>query len=63
VSVQKGAILVQGKAAAICPALRDFPSDPTPLRVETAGVVGYVEDFKRARTPTWTERGSFWMGT
>ena len=30
--------MAAAKATAICPALRDFPSDLTPLGVETAGV-------------------------
>jgi hypothetical protein len=34
--------------------LRDF---------DTAGIAGYVEDFKRAKTPHWTKRCRLWIGT
>jgi hypothetical protein len=30
---------------------------------ETAGVAGYVEDLKRAKTPRWAKRCYSWMAT
>ncbi len=29
---------------------------------ETAGIVDYCEDLKRAKTPLWVKRYRFWMG-
>ena len=40
--------MVPAKAAAICPALRDFPSDPSPLGVETGGVAGLRRGFPKS---------------
>jgi hypothetical protein len=37
VPIHQWSILVPAKAAVVCPALRDFLSDPTPLGVETDG--------------------------
>ena len=39
--------MVLAKAAVICPALRDFPSDLTPLGVKTAGVAALRRGFSK----------------
>jgi len=31
--------------------------------LETAGIAGYSEDFKVAKTPLWAKRCRLWMGT
>jgi hypothetical protein len=41
----------------------DFGSGQGRSDFEAAGVVRYVEDFKRVRTPAWAKRCLLWMGT
>jgi len=41
----------------------DFGSGQGLSDFETAGIAGYSEDFKRAKTPPWAERCCLWMGT
>jgi hypothetical protein len=41
----------------------DFGSEQGLSNFETAGIAGYVEDFKRAKTPLWAQRCRLWMGT
>jgi hypothetical protein len=41
----------------------DFGSEQGLSHFETAGIAGYVEDFKRAKTPLWAKRCRLWMGT
>ncbi len=41
----------------------DFGSEQGLSNFETAGIAGYVEDFKRAKTPLWAKRCCLWMGT
>jgi hypothetical protein len=40
----------------------DFGSEQGLSNFETAGIAGYVEDFKRAKTPLWAKRCRLWMG-
>jgi len=41
----------------------DFGSEQGLSNFETAGIAGYVEDFKRAKTPLRAKRCRLWMGT
>jgi hypothetical protein len=41
----------------------DFGSEQGLSNFETAGIAGYVEDFKRAKTPLWAKRYRLWMDT
>jgi hypothetical protein len=41
----------------------DFGSEQGLSNFETAGITGYFEDFKRAKTPLWAKRCRLWMGT
>ncbi len=45
------------------PQMVDFGSEQGLSNFETAGIAGYVEDFKRAKTPLWAKRCRLWMGT
>jgi len=42
--------------------LSDFETNGVAVSA-IAGIVGYVEDFKRAKTPLWAKRCRLWMGT
>ena len=41
----------------------DFGSEQGLSDFETAGIAGYVEDFKRAKTPLRAKRCRLWMDT
>lgn len=41
----------------------DFGSEQGLSNFETAGIAGYVEDFKRAKTSRWAKRCRLWMDT
>jgi len=41
----------------------DFASEQGLSAFETTGIAGYVEDFKRAKTPLWAKRCRLWVGT
>ncbi len=41
----------------------DFGLEQGMSNFETAGIAGYVEDFKRAKTPLWAKRCRLWMDT
>ncbi len=41
----------------------DFGSEQGLSNFETAGIAGYFEDFKRAKTPLRAKRCRLWMGT
>jgi len=41
----------------------DFGSEQGLSAFETAGIVNYFEDFKRAKTPLRAERCRLWTGT
>ncbi len=41
----------------------DFGSEQGLSDFETAGIAGYFEDFKRAKTQLWAKRCRFRMGT
>jgi hypothetical protein len=41
----------------------DFGFQQGPSEFSTAGIVRYVEDFKRAKTPPGAERFHLWMDT
>ncbi len=41
----------------------DFGSEQGLSNFETAGIAGYVEDFKRAKTPLWAKRCRLRMDT
>jgi len=41
----------------------DFGSGQGRSFFATAGVARYVEDCKKARTPSWAERCHLWTGT
>ena len=45
------------------PEMVDFGSAQGLGDFETAGVAGYVEDLKRAKTPRWAKRCYSWMAT
>ena len=45
------------------PQMVDFGSEQGLSNFETGGVAGYVEDFKRAKTPLRAKRCRLWMGT
>jgi len=45
------------------PQMVDFGSEQGLSNFETAGISGYVEDFKRAKTPLRAKRCRLWMGT
>jgi len=45
------------------PQMVDFGSGQGLSDFETAGIVGYSEDFRRAKTPPWAERCRLWMDT
>jgi len=45
------------------PQMVDFGSEQGLSYFETGGIVGYVEDFKRAKTPLWAKRCLLWMDT
>ncbi len=45
------------------PKMVDFGSEQGLSNFETAGIAGYVEDFKRAKTPLWAKIYHLWMGT
>ncbi len=45
------------------PQMVDIGSEQGLSNIETAGIAGYVEDFKRAKTPLWAKRCRLWMGT
>ena len=45
------------------PQMVDIGSEQGLSNFETAGIAGYVEDFKRAKTPLWAKRCRLWMGT
>jgi hypothetical protein len=45
------------------PQMVDFGSEQGMSNFETAGIAGYVEDFKRAKTPLWAKRCRLWMDT
>jgi hypothetical protein len=47
----------------ICPQMVDFGSAQGLSDFETAGIVNYFEDFKRAKTPLWAKRCRLWMDT
>jgi hypothetical protein len=40
----------------------DIGSEQGLSNFETAGIAGYFEDFKRAKTPLWAKRCRLWMG-
>jgi hypothetical protein len=40
----------------------DFGSEQGLSNFETAGIAGYFEDYKRAKTPLWAKRCRLWMG-
>jgi hypothetical protein len=41
----------------------DLGSEQGLSNFETEGIAGYVEDFKRAKTPLRAKRFRLWMGT
>jgi hypothetical protein len=41
----------------------DLDSEQGLSNIETATIAGYVEDFKRAKTPLWAKRCRLWKGT
>jgi hypothetical protein len=43
--------------------MEDFGSEQSLSDFETAGIAGYVEDFKRAKTPLWAKRCRLWTDT
>jgi hypothetical protein len=45
------------------PQMVDFGSEQGLSTFETAGIVSYVEDFKRAKTQPWAKRCRLWMDT
>ena len=45
------------------PQMVDFGSEQGLSNFETAGIAGYFEDFKKAKTPLWAKRCRLWMGT
>ncbi len=45
------------------PQMVDFGSEQGLSNFETAGIAGYVEDFKRAKTPLRAKKCRLWMGT
>ncbi len=47
----------------IRPQMVDIGSEQGLSNFETATIAGYVEDFKRAKTPLWAKRCRLWMGT
>jgi hypothetical protein len=56
---------VEGRAtlSSVRPQMVDFGSEQGLSNFETAGIAGYVEDFKRAKTPLWAKRYRLWMDT
>jgi hypothetical protein len=51
------------KLPSVRPQMVDFGSEQGLSDFETAGIVRYSEDFKRAKTPLWAKRCRLWMGT
>ncbi len=49
--------------SSVRPQMVDFGSEQGLSNFETGGIAGYVEDFKRAKTPLWAKRYRLWMGT
>jgi len=49
--------------SSVCPEMVDFGSEQGLSDFETAGIAGYSEEFKRAKTPLWAKRCRLWMGT
>ncbi len=45
------------------PQMVDFGSEQGLSNFETATIAGYVEDFKRAKTPLWAKGCRLWMDT
>jgi hypothetical protein len=41
----------------------DLGSEQGLSNFENAGIAGYFEDFKRAKTPLWAKRCRLWRGT
>jgi hypothetical protein len=39
----------------------DIGSEQGLSNFETAGIAGYVEDFKRVETPLWAKKCRLWM--
>jgi hypothetical protein len=54
---------VLGILTSVRPQMVGFGSEQGLSNFETGGVAGYVEDFKRAKTPLWAKRCRLWMGT
>jgi hypothetical protein len=50
-------------SVSVRPQMVDFGSEQGLSDFETAGIAGYVEEFKRAKTPLWAKRCLLWMGT
>ncbi len=57
-SAQKALIL----HVSVRPQMVDIGSEQGLNNFETAGIAGYVEDFKRAKTPLRAKRCCLWMG-
>jgi len=51
------------KLVSVRPEMVDFGSGQGLSDFETAGIAGYSEEFKRAKTQPWAERCRLWMGT
>jgi len=60
--------ILRGSAAililiSVRPQMVDFGSEQGLSNFETAGIAGYVEDFKSAKTQLWAKRCCLWMDT
>jgi hypothetical protein len=55
--------MLMDMANSVRPQMVDFGSEQGLSNFETAVITGYVEEFKRAKTPLWAKRCRLWTGT